>query len=63
MPLPMLIRVDHGLSWPLSPARLPLSPDRVEGYRPRSFQELAGESHAYGLDFLVFRDLAEGQLQ
>jgi len=29
----------------------------------RSFQQMAGENHRYSLDFLVFKDLAEGQLR
>lgn len=41
-------------------ASLPLSRPALAS---RSFQQMAGEYHRYTLDFLVFKDLAEGHLQ
>ncbi len=45
------------------PGDMLASPAHTGELRARSFQELAGEHHAYTLDFLVFKDLAEGSLQ
>jgi len=39
------------------------SPGHPGELRVRSFVELAGERHAYTLDFLAFKDLAEASLQ
>jgi hypothetical protein len=37
-------------------------PAPAETLQPHSFREMAGERHAYTLDFLMFRNLAEGHL-
>jgi hypothetical protein len=38
-------------------------PARADSLRQQSFREMAGERYEYSLDFLMFRNLAEGQLQ
>lgn len=53
------------LFWPALTANLQATDFPLSGAKAglRPFREMVGESHRYTLDFLVFKDLAEGRLR